>query len=141
MRIPSPRAQRRARIELIPLIDVIFFLLATFMMVSLSMIQDRGIPVRLPTAATGVPQERADATSIRIAADGGIYLEREKLDLDTLGVRLRALRAGARAPKVFIHGDEAAAFGVAIAVLDRVRAEGIEKVSIETRPRVRQEGH
>ena len=53
--IPSPRSTRRARIEIIPLIDIIFFLLATFVMVSLSMIQNRGIPVQLPAATTGVP--------------------------------------------------------------------------------------
>lgn len=55
-KIPSPRSNKRARIEIIPLIDIIFFLLATFVMVSLSMVQNRGIPVTLPAAATGAPQ-------------------------------------------------------------------------------------
>jgi biopolymer transport protein ExbD len=134
VRIPSPRGQRRARIEIIPLIDVIFFLLATFMMVSLSMIQNRGIPVRVPAASTAAPQERAGATTIRITAEGGIYVEAERVELDGLAVRLRRLRESARDPKVFIRGDEGARFGAAIAVLDRVREQGIEKVSIETRP-------
>jgi biopolymer transport protein ExbD len=53
--IPSPRGQKRARIEIIPLIDIMFFLLATFVMVSLSMVKNQGIPVRLPSAATGQP--------------------------------------------------------------------------------------
>ncbi len=57
--IPSPRSKRRARIEIIPLIDIIFFLLATFVMVSLSMIQNRGIAVQLPAAATRRAAERA----------------------------------------------------------------------------------
>jgi biopolymer transport protein ExbD len=55
--IPSPRAKRRARIE-IPLIDIMFFLLATFVMVSLSMIRNQGINVNLPVAATSAPQDR-----------------------------------------------------------------------------------
>ncbi len=53
MKIPSPRAARKARIEIIPLIDIIFFLLATFVMMSLSMIKNRGIPVNLPVASSG----------------------------------------------------------------------------------------
>ncbi len=56
MNIPSPRPQKRARIEIIPLIDVIFFLLATFMMVSLSMVKNKGISVNLPVAAASQPQ-------------------------------------------------------------------------------------
>jgi biopolymer transport protein ExbD len=137
MKIPSPRAERRARIEIIPLIDVIFFLLATFMMVSLSMIKNRGIPVQLPAAATGAPQERSDSASITLAADGAIYFDRERVDLDGLAARLRELRATARDPKVFIHGDVGARFGDAIHVLDRVREQGIGKVAIETRARER----
>ena len=140
MRIPSPRSQRRARIEIIPLIDVIFFLLATFMMVSLSMIKNRGMPVQLPAASTGAPQERGESASISLAADGAIYFERERVDLGGLTLRLRELRAGARDPKVFVHGDVEARFGDAIEVLDLVREQGIAKVAIETRPRERAEG-
>jgi len=58
MRIPSVR--RRARIEIIPLIDIIFFLLATFVMVSTSMIKNLGITVQLPVASTSAPQDRKD---------------------------------------------------------------------------------
>jgi biopolymer transport protein ExbD len=56
--IPSPRAKRRAHIEIIPLIYIMFFLLATFVMVSLSMIRNQGINVNLPVAATSAPQDR-----------------------------------------------------------------------------------
>ena len=58
MRIPSPTVARRARIEIIPLIDIMFFLLATFVMVSLSMVKNQGIPIRLPVATTSAPQDR-----------------------------------------------------------------------------------
>lgn len=57
MKIPLPTTRRKARIEIIPLIDVVFFLLATFVMVSLSMIKNQGIRVNLPSAVTGTPQE------------------------------------------------------------------------------------
>jgi biopolymer transport protein ExbD len=74
--IPSPRGQKRARIEIIPLIDIMFFLLATFVMVSLSMVKNQGIPVRLPSAATGQPQERKDAATITVSATGQLYLDK-----------------------------------------------------------------
>jgi biopolymer transport protein ExbD len=134
MIVPSPRSRRRARIEIIPLIDVVLFLLATFMMVSLSMIQNRGIPVRLPAATTGAAQERGVSASITIAADGSVFFDEERVDAEQLDARLAALRAAHDDPRVFINGDEEARFGQAISVLDQVRAHGIEKVAIETRP-------
>ncbi len=131
--IPSPRSNRRARIEIIPLIDIIFFLLATFVMVSLSMIQNRGIPVQLPAATTGVPQPREDAASISITERGEIYLDRELVDPAQLDTALKRLVAGNPNVKVFISGDTRAAFGRAIEVLDEVRRAGIGSVAIETR--------
>lgn len=133
MNLPAYRSRRRARIEIIPLIDVVFFLLATFMMVSLSMIQNRGMPVRLPAATTASPQERGDAATITLAPDGAIFFDREPVDELELDARLEALAASSADPRVFVHGDEEARYGAAIAVLDRVRRHGIEKVAIETR--------
>ncbi|MBI4027836.1 MAG: biopolymer transporter ExbD [Verrucomicrobia bacterium] len=62
MKIPSLNAKRKARIEIIPLIDIMFFLLATFMMVSLSMVKNLAVPVHLPKAATSAPEERKNST-------------------------------------------------------------------------------
>jgi biopolymer transport protein ExbD len=137
MRIPSPQAGRRARLEIIPLIDVVFFLLATFMMVSLSMIQNRGIPVRLPAAATAAPQERSDSATITITGSGEVYFDRERVDEEGLRARLVRLKASSPDPRVFLNGDEAALFGRAIGVLDQLRELGIGRVAIETRPRPR----
>lgn len=134
MIVPSPRSRRRARIEIIPLIDVVFFLLATFMMVSLSMVQNRGIPVRLPSAESGAAQERSDSASITIAADGDVFFDHEPVDAELLDARLEELRAAHGDARVFINGDEGARFGTAISVLDQVRAHGIGRVAIETRP-------
>jgi len=74
MEIPSPRARKRARIEIIPLIDIIFFLLATFVMVSLSMVKNRGIQVNLPGAETSVPQDAAERVFLGVNDQGEIYL-------------------------------------------------------------------
>lgn len=132
--IPSPRSKKRARIEIIPLIDIVFFLLATFVMVSLSMVKNQGIAVNLPAAASGVPQERSESTTISITANGELFFNRQKVDEAQLGVELRRLKAGQSDPRLFIQGDEKALLGQAIGVLDAIRALGITKVSIQTQP-------
>ena len=135
MNIPSPRPTRKARIEIIPLIDIIFFLLATFVMVSLSMVKNEGIGVDLPVAATSTPQERTDYTAITVTEAGTVHFNKEEVDMEGLVARLKILKAEQADPKVFINGDQKAEFGKAVAVLDEVRKLGIVKVSIETRSR------
>lgn len=134
MNIPSPRPQKRARIEIIPLIDIIFFLLATFVMVSLSMVKNKGIPVNLPVA-TGVAQDRNEFVSISVTARGEVFWNKEKTSLAELPARLEQLKATVPEPKIFLNGDTKAELGQAVAVLDEVRQAGIGKVAIETRPK------
>jgi biopolymer transport protein ExbD len=132
MKIPSLRPNRKARIEIIPLIDIMFFLLATFMMVSLSMVKHHGIPVNLPSAATAAPQERDDHVVLTITEGGELYYNKEAIALTDLRQRLQRLRADFPDPRVFINGDEKATWGVGIHVFDEVRKAGI-KASIATR--------
>ena len=133
MRIPSPVARRRARIEIIPLIDIMFFLLATFMMVSLSMIQNRGIPVHLPAAASANPQEKKSFHTITVSESGEVYLDKERIGLDALPARLSGIRQGEPDARLFINADERAPFGGVARVLDEVRLQRIDKVAIQTR--------
>ncbi len=133
MRIPLPTAKRRARIEIIPLIDIVFFLLATFVMVSMSMVKNQGVPVKLPAAATSAPEKRDAHAVITVTEAGDVYFDKDKLSLDELGPRLDALKASDPDAKVFVNGDENAKFGAAIRVLDEARKRGIEKVSIQTK--------
>jgi biopolymer transport protein ExbD len=132
--IPSPRSKRRARIEIIPLIDIVFFLLATFVMVSLSMIKNQGISLNLPSASTAFPQPQEETTAISIQADGQIYFDKQPLAPGELEARLAALKSQQTDPRVVIHGDAKSEFGTAIAVLDAVRKQGIAKVAIQTQP-------
>ena len=136
MQIPSPRVNKKARIEIIPLIDIIFFLLATFVMVSLSMVKNKGIAVNLPVAATSAPQDRKDFAVITVTKDGELFFNKEKTTPELLQARLRELQREQPDPKVFINGDEKAFFGQAVAVLDEVRRLGITKVAIETKAKL-----
>jgi biopolymer transport protein ExbD len=133
MIIPSPRSQRRARIEIVPLIDVIFFLLATFVMVSLSMIQNKGITVKLPVASSAVPQKQENPVSISLTDKGEIYFNKEKVDIETLQQDLNRLKAQENDPKVFIHGDAKANLGDFTTVIDSIRNTGITKIAIQTK--------
>ncbi len=133
MKIPSPRLARRARIEIIPLIDIMFFLLATFVMVSLSMVKNQGVPVKLPVASTSAPQDRKDYTSITVDDKGVYFFNKEPITRADLGPRLAALKASQDDPKVFINGDGKTDFENVVAILDEVRKAGISKVAIETR--------
>jgi len=133
MTIPTIRPHKRARIEIIPLIDIMFFLLATFVMVSLSMVKNRGIPVLLPAAGTSTAQEQRDHATVSIAGTGQLYLDKRELSQEQLVAELRALHASNKDLRVFIHGDENARLGLAIAVLDEARKLGITKVAFETR--------
>ncbi len=133
MNIPSPRANKRARIEIIPLIDIVFFLLATFVMVSLSMVKNQGISVNLPVASTSASQERKDYTTISVNEKGDYFFNKEPITMEQLPARLATLKNTDPDPRVFINGDQKAEFGKAIAVLDEVRKLGISKVAIETK--------
>jgi len=133
MRIPSPISRRKARIEIIPLIDVIFFLLATFLMISLSMIKNQGLNVNLPSASTAVLQERKAAVTITVTRGNEVYLNQEKISIDLLPERLRELKDQDPQLKVFINGDKQAYFQGAITVLDKVREAGITRVAIQTK--------
>lgn len=141
MKLSSPVSRRKARIEIIPLIDVVFFLLATFVMVSLSMVKNQGIDVHLPTAHTGVAQDRKASVTITVTETGEVYLNKEKISTGTLSTRLSGLKIENPDMKVFINGDEKTSFGNAISVLDIVRKAGITKVAIQTKGKGPLESH
>jgi biopolymer transport protein ExbD len=127
---------KRARIEIIPLIDIIFFLLATFIMVSLSMTKNQGVNVALPTASTaaslGDNKELDKAVTLSINAKGDVFFNKEKITLAQLPLRLQTLKSTSKDPKVIINGDAAADFKNVVAVLNAVRTVGISKVGINT---------
>ena len=134
MIIPSPRSKRKARIEIIPLIDIVFFLLATFVMVSLSMVKNQGVSVKLPAAATGTQQARTDKhTTITITEKAEIYFNKQKVSMEQLRARLDELKRSEPDPTIILNGDTGATLGNAIGVLDEARKRGINKFAIATK--------
>ena len=136
MEIPSPRSARRARIEIIPLIDIIFFLLATFVMVSLSMVKSKGVPVNLPGASSGEAQNRDEFTTITVTSENALLFNKQPIAAVDLARALQKLKAENGDPKIFINGDEDSRLGMTILVLDEARKCGITRVSFETKPKL-----
>jgi len=132
----SSGGAKRARIEIIPLIDIIFFLLATFIMVSLSMSKNQGVQVQLPTAGTaaslGDQQELEKSITLSVNSKGEVFWNKEKITIAQLPLRLQTLKATSKDPKVIINSDGGADFKHVVAVLDEVRRIGIAKVGINT---------
>ena len=127
---------KRARIEIIPLIDIIFFLLATFIMVSLSMTKNQGVQVALPTAGSsaslGDQAEMEKAVTLSVTEKGDVFFNKEKITLAQLPMKLQTFKSGAKDPKVIVNSDAGADFKNVVAVLDEVRKIGIAKVGINT---------
>ena len=117
---------------MIPLIDIMFFLLATFVMVSLSMVKNQGISVTLPKAATGQPQPVSVAATVTVTDGGKLYLNQEPVTFETLPQRLDLLQAQQPDLRVVFNGDELAYFGDVVKALDQTRKAGIERVAIQT---------
>jgi biopolymer transport protein ExbD len=134
VKIPLPGARRRARIEIIPLIDIVFFLLATFVMVSLSMVKNQGIPVSLPVSSTSGPQSRDNFNVVTVTETGEIYFDKEKISMEALVARLKKLKYANRDPRIFLNGDTRTELGSVVKVLDEIRKQGITKVAIQTTP-------
>lgn len=124
--------RRKARIEIIPLIDIIFFLLATFVLVSMSMVKNQGLPVRLPVSSTHQALPRGETLVIRVTQEGMASIDKQQYTLETLKAPLKLFQKSESDPKVVIQGDTDAPYGKVIAVLDEVRRAGISKVAVQT---------
>jgi biopolymer transport protein ExbD len=132
MVIPSPRARRRARIEIIPLIDIIFFLLATFMIVSMSMIKNQGLSVHLPVAAAGAPQDRNNIVTVTVSETGDYAWDKQAIAAADLSPRLQQLKLSQPDAKLIINGDNRVQLQRVITVLDDAQKVGLSKVIIQT---------
>lgn len=132
MRVSSPIPHHKARIEIIPLIDIMFFLLASFMMVSLSQVHMKGMKVNLPTGQTGETQAKNEYISVSVDRDGHPYFDKEEMrSYDDLAARLKKVHDENPEAKVFVRGDADTVHFNIIRVLDTLRSVGFYKVAFE----------
>jgi biopolymer transport protein ExbD len=131
MEVASPIPKKKARIEIIPLIDIMFFLLASFMMVSLSQTTMKGMKVALPTGASGKTQSKKDYVSLSVDKDGYYYFDKTKIALEEILPKLQQVWRTNPEAKIFIRGDRDAVHGNVTRMLDQIRSSGFSKISFE----------
>jgi biopolymer transport protein ExbD len=133
MHVSSPIPHKKARIEIIPLIDIMFFLLASFMMVSLSQVHMKGIKVNLPSGVSGQTQTKREYISVSVDKDGHYYFDKDEVKDEELMSRLRKVHDSAPEAKVFVRGDRDSVHLNVTHALDIIRAAGFYKISFEIR--------
>ena len=131
MQVASPIPKHHARIEIIPLIDIMFFLLASFMMVSLSQVTLKGMKVNLPEGKSGKVQNKKDYVSLSVDKDGYYYFDKQKIALEEILPKLQQIYRTNPEAKIFIRGDAEAVHGNVTRMLDQIRSSGFNKLSFE----------
>jgi len=132
MKLPSPVRPRKSRIVIIPLIDIMFFLLASFMMVSLEMSRTENIKVNLPPATQSRQDYKPDMVNIAVDKSGAVWLEKKEISLADLGLVLsNRFHANPDLP-IYISGDRDTLHGDMVKVYQTVRAVGMQRVSFMT---------
>jgi len=126
-------AEEGARIEIIPLIDIMFFLLAAFMLVSLSLVNLKSVKVNLPTATVANADTKKDFISLSVDKTGAVFFDKKPVGLNELALSLNAARRTNETLRVFISGDGDARHRDMVHVLEAVRGAGIQNVAFEVR--------
>jgi len=133
MKILSPLAKRRGRIEIIPLIDIMFFLLASFMMVSLTMQNLMSIKVSLPTATQAKSLAKPDMTTVTVDRFGQTSVDNKPVAFTDLSRFLQEKAAANPNYPVYVQGHKEATHASMIYVLDLVRRSGVSKVAFSVK--------
>lgn len=121
---------KKPRIEMLPLIDIVFLLLVFFIYAMLSMAVHRGLPIVLPTSSSAEIEKQL-VLSVTVKADGSIYLDKEQASLDNLAALLKAKSTAAQEPGVLLFADRNLSYQKLFRVLDQIRTAGIQRISLQ----------
>ena len=123
-------SQRKARIDMLPLIDIVFLLLVFFIYAMLSMAVHRALPVTLPLSATA-PLDKQVSLSVTIGRSGAIFVDDVPVLLEKLTDTLRAKTASASEPGVLLFADNQITYQTLYHVIDQIKMAGIDRLSLE----------
>src|SRR5258707_12664537 len=127
----SPVLIKKARIEIIPLIDIMFFLLASFMLVSMTMMNMKAIEVNLATATSAQPNTKPDFIIVSVDALGDFYFEKEKVPKEEVLSHFQSLYNQNHEVRIYIRADKQAVYEQVMYVIDEARTSGIKKFGLE----------
>ncbi|HWR08811.1 biopolymer transporter ExbD [Sporomusa sp.] len=129
MKLRSLRVENQPQLMIIPMIDIIFFLLVFFMMSTLYMVEQHTIPVNLPQAAA-VQQDKPSSINVTVLENGSVMFNQEEIPLTLLTKRVN-LELGKQSDTIFIlRGDKQVAYGQIVTVLDSLKQAGAHRVSV-----------
>jgi len=123
--------QRRARVEILPLIDIVFLLLVFFIYAMLSMAVHRGVSVNLPTSSSA-RIERESLLSVTIKDGGEILLDKNPIPLRDLARLLRLRAKEEDSPGVLLFADKKVSYQLLVKVLDQIKMAGLSRISLQT---------
>ena len=126
--------KRRPRIEMIPLIDLMFLILVSFVYGVFFMSVHRGVSVALPVSSTAKIEKQL-TLSLSIQADGTVFLDKEPVTLEGLGEALKLRAAGNRETGVLLFADRNLPYQQLYTVLDLIRLAGLSQVSLQAEAR------
>jgi len=122
--------ERKARIEMLPLIDTVFLLLVFFIYGMLSMAVHHSLPVQLPLSSTA-KLDKSTFLSVTVKADGSVFLDRQPVTMDSLTDELRARSGGERSRGVLLFADRTVSYQTIFKVLDKIREAGQSHISLQ----------
>ena len=129
MKVAMPE-RRKSRIEMLPLIDIVFLLLVFFIYAMLSMAVHRGLPVVLPTSSTAKIDKHL-ILSVTVRADGSIFLDKERISLKDLKEALSQAARNRKETGVLLFADKAVPYQEVFRVLDQIRMAGLNRISLQ----------
>ena len=121
-----------AEINIVPMIDVIFSILAFFIISTLFLTRSEGLPVNLPKASTS-QQQKTEQIAITIDSEGEVALNRESIEIAQLENSLRQLIPNNDSRIVIVNADEAVNHGIVVEVMDQIRRVEGAKLAIATK--------
>ena len=130
MRRWTEEPERKARIEIIPMIDVMMFLLVFFVLISINVIPALGIKTALPKSSQAQETKAVKNAVITLAKTGEIQLEGALVSLDDLKPRLQAMQRPDQSLNIIINGDEAVPMQRLVDVMDALKDSGFDAISI-----------
>lgn len=134
MKIPRKPALKKARIEIIPMIDTMFFLLVFFMLASLTMTNQNTLPVNLPRAA-GVQDKAQQVITLTVTVDGKLLCDKEQVGSPAEAARRLVRQSqGEKQISVIINADRDVEHGRVVELMDVIRQSGINRIAIAVNP-------
>lgn len=134
MRTWPQRTRKSVRLQIIPMIDVMMFLLVFFVLISINVLPSLGLNIKLPRSVLPSKIEETKRVTVTIGKDGQIYLEGEQTTLQQLPDQLRALNAKSKIA-VIIAGDERTMLQPLVDLLDALKRGDVAAASIVTKPK------